>query len=623
MLITTSRQFDDALVKLSKIPGSVVLDTETSGLKMFSKDKPARMCGIAVGDGVSPDSDFYFPFRHEEGPNLKIELLDYLRQFLRNKTWVCHNLSFDSKILYCDGFDLPVHCHDTIVAAHLVNENEQSFALKKLAIEYLGADAAGEDVALQAELKKRKLDKGGISKLPAAIVAPYALADINLTRQLYLNRLLELDRWRLLDLFEEVNEFLLALIRTEIRGITLDQEEVHRQVAMIAPRIESHRGRLRELAGGKDININSPLQLKGWLKMPSTAHQALVEELEKNPREDIQALLDYRSLSKAESTYFRPFLELVDIGSRLHTNYKIHGTVTGRLSSSEPNLQQLSRDQSNRIYSIKKCFKAAEGNFLLECDYSAIEPRIAAHYSNDPTMMDAFIQGKDFHTTVARGMFRKDQISKEERSSAKTLGLGVLYGMGANKAAKNLGLRHSKIGDVYDRCSESVWAFTTEGELIQCDCSDVSIEFCTFAGRTYIRKFYEGLPELEPFVKAVRSTATRNGYIRNPFSGRCRRFEDSGSAHKSFNSLIQSTAAEILRKAFVRLDKHFSGEEWAPKIVLTVHDSIVFEVPFSHAAPAACKEIKVVMEETTRLRVPLVVDMKMGYNLGNMAEVRL
>lgn len=621
MLVTTSRQFDDAIAKLSKSQ-DVVVDTETSGLAMFSKEGPARMCGIAIGDAAVAGHDYYFSFRHGEGPNLKIELLDYLRQYLEHKTWLGHNISFDSKILHCDGFSLPSQCQDSMIAAHLVNENEPSFALKKLAVEHLGKDAAQEDSALQAELKKRKLSKGDISKLSAELVAPYALADIDLTRRLHANRFFELDRWRLLDLYKEVMAFQLALIRTEIRGIMLDQDEVNRQLETIGPKITDYMAELRKLSG-RDINPNSPAQLKNWLNMPSTAHQALVEELEKNPREDIQTLLDYRSLSKAEGTYFRPFLEMVDTSSRLHTSYKVHGTVTGRLSSSEPNLQQLSRDSDKRLYSVKKCFRAAEGHFLLECDYSAIEPRIAAHYSNDPTMIDAFVQGKDFHTSVAKSMFKKADINKGERQNAKTLGLGVLYGMGANKAAKNLKLRHARINGLYEWCDARVWAFSDQGELVECACSEVSPEFCTYAGRSYIRKFYEGLPELEPFVKAVRSTAARNGYIRNPFSGRCRRFEDNGSAHKSFNSLIQSTAAEILRRAFTKLDGMFENmSDLAPKIVLTVHDSIVFEIPFSDMARDYCWVIKETMEETTKLRVPVVVDMKMGYNLGNMVEVK-
>lgn len=620
-LIASAEDFDLAIATLRKIPGPLALDCETSGIPMFRRENPARMCGIAIGPAEAEDTsqDFYFSFRHGEGANLPAEKIAVLRDLVAGRTLLGHNLAFDTKILHFEGFPLPPAIIDTIIGAHLCNENEESFALKKLGAKYLGADADAEDKALKEQLRSRKLGKGDMWKLPAELVAPYALQDIALTRQLVQLQWPEIKRCGLTTLFLEVCEFSLALVRMEMRGLQLDVPEVYRQIERIAPRIAETRARIKELAG-RDININSPAQLREWLRLAKTNRETLEEELLRNQREEIRLLLEYRALAKAESTYFQPFLDLRDANDRLHTNFKVHGTVTGRLSSSEPNLQNASRDQTGRAYSVRNCFTASPGCFLVEADFSAVEPRIAAHYSADPTMRSAFLEGKDFHTTVARAMFKKDAISKEERTSAKTVGLGTLYGMGAYKAARKLGLRHEKLPDgSWAAHHVDVWAFQNE-ELIQIPCHAADPEFCTAAGKAFIGKFYQGVPELQPFLRTVVDKARQFKYIRNPISGRMRRF--SGLRARPFsapNSLIQSTAADILRKALVALDKRYT-EPTDPQMVLTVHDSIVFEVPYGPRAHEQVLEIKRIMETTTTLDVPLIVDIKIGISLGNMAE---
>lgn len=625
MLVLNETDLDSALDTLRKSESPLLIDTETSGLRMFARENPARMCGIAIGPLGDPTGaqDFYLPFRHGEGYNLPLSRLAEVRDLVASRTWVGHNLAFDTKILAMDGFPLPSRIIDTIIAAHLVDENEDSFALKSLGAKYLGAEAATAEAELKAHLKERKLGKGDMCQLPATLVAPYALQDIMLTRKLLALYEPELKRWRLEELFTEVNEFSLALVRMEMRGLMLDVDEVNRQIVQIGPRMAETERLLKELAGRGDININSPAQLCEWLKMKSTSRDAIKAELERNPRAELRALLEYRELKKAESTYFRPFLELRDLDNRLHTNFKVHGTVTGRLSSSEPNLQNASRDQTGRAYSVRNCFTASPGCFLVEADFSAVEPRIAAHYSEDPTMMEAFSKGQDFHTAVARAMFKKDGISKEERTSAKTVGLGTLYGMGAHKAARSLKLRHDKLPDgTWAPHSVDVWAFH-DGELCKIRCDVADPEFCTHAGRAFIGKFYDGVPELKPFLQRIVRHAKVRKYVRNPVSQRVRRFNDRWARHFSApNSLIQSTAADILRRALTRLDKEFVHED-DPQMVLTVHDSIVFEVRHGPRALEQIKRIKHVMETTAVLKVPLIVDIKIGNSLGNMGDLVL
>lgn len=625
-LVTTAAQFRDALEVLKNCGDTLVIDTETTGLQPFNGDK---LCAIQIGPAfdLSTTRDYYFPFRHGEGENLPLELLQPLRELLRGKTLMGHNIGFDLKFLWRDGFDLPPKVLDTILAAHSANELEESFALKTLCKQLFGAHEVAEDAELQAELRRRRYGKGDISKLPAALVAPYGLADIRLTKRLYMDRLAELRRWRLEALYYERCRFLAQLLRSEITGIHLDKAEVGRQQAKIAPLIAQYRAQIERLARGKGIdaiNVNSPAQLCKWLELKSTNKLLLDEILAREPREDIQTLLDYRAIFKANSTYFEPLLLLADENSRIHTNYKLHGTVTWRLSSSEPNLQNCSREQSGRLYSVRSCLAAPGPTFLLEADYASVEPRLTAHYSKDPGMMEAFRNGYDFHMNTARYLFNKPNIAKDERQTAKTFGLAVIYGLGATRAAKQLGLRHRKLPDgSWEQHLDLAWGFSAEGALEQYPCSVLNAEFCTCAGKAFRGRYYGAIPELEPTMKAVRAKARETGYIRNPVTGAVQRFDNMlRNPHKAFNALIQNTAAEVLRRSFTKLGEMFTRPE-DPRIVLTVHDSIAFEIEESDRAMEYAKIIKQVMEETTQVQVPLEVEMKVGKNLANMGVIHV
>lgn len=641
MLVDNADAFARALAHLRSLPADepLCIDTETTGLDPWRRENPDRLVGISVCGLTTPDTGYYFSWRHAEGDNLPLELMGPIRELLGTRECVYHNAAFDIPMMWHDGFKVPRRIADTLIAAHLANENEgddnkKGFALKVLGVKYLGASADDEQKALHEHLKARKLrGPGHMWKLPAALVAPYAVQDVHLTRDLYWNRRAELERWRLLPLFEEVSRFLLATIRMSMKGLLIDRDEIGRQRTSIGPRLASTQARIRELAGF-DINVNSSKQLQTWLGLKSTAKKDLLAIQAATPREDIQQLLVYRQLKKAESSFFLPLLERADTNDRIHTNYRVAGTVTGRLSSSSPNLQQMSNDEREvRAYSVRRCVTAPKpptgssgywDTFLAEFDYSTIEPRIAAHYSQDATMKDAFLKGVDFHTAIAREMYRKKDIDKGERTRAKNLGLGILYGMGSYKAAVTLGLRHEKLPHGgYEFHHDLVWVMRDDN-LTQVACSEASEEFCSCAGKVFIQKYYTSVPELEPFVRMLRNKASTYGYIRNPVSGRVRRFVGKNShPHKALNSLIQGTAADILRRALVRLDELFEDDPDAPRMTLTVHDSLLFEVKVGPKAADYLRTIKSVMEESTKLDVPIPVDAKIGTSWGGMVDVHL
>ncbi len=629
MVVTTEEQFRVALERL-RGTGPLVLDTETSGLHMFSRENPARMVGIAIGLLEDESTDCYMVFRHGEGPNLPVTCLDELRAVVAGREIVNHNLQFDLRILHCDGFALPPKIQDTMIAAFLVNEEEDSLALKNLGIRYLGEDAGDPEKALHEHLKARKLrGKGDMCRLPGELVAPYAIQDIKLVRRLLAFYKPHLERWRLTGLCAERNEYRLALTRMELIGFPLDVEEVQRQRAAIGPRIAEIQAAVNKLAGF-ELNLNAPAQVCAWLGIASSRAEVLQEMVERDHDERARLVLEYRQLSKADSAFFVPLLEKASAEDRVHSNFNCARVVTQRLCSSDPNMQQLSKNSSKRKYSVRNCFVAPEGYFLVDVDLSAIEPRVAAGYSQDAGMIEAFKQGLDVHARAARTIYGSEYVDKDvnekshtqQRDVGKGLALSVLYSLGAPRIAKKLGLRHDKDenGDwVFHH--DLVWSFS-QGNLSQVPCSSISAEFCSCEGREYRSGFHESWPMLKPFMNACAKQAETFGYVRLPSTGAVRRFPNRRWAYKAFNSVVQMKAGEILRRAFMRMDREFRGSDEV-LILSTVHDSIVLAVKFSQNAWTQVKHIREIMETTTPWPVPTVSEVKVGPSLGNLGKVDL
>ena len=638
MLVQSRSEFQRAYDTLTHYRGTGFrVDTETNGLNMFKHDNPARMCSIQIGPIADTNLNYYFPFRHGEGENLSLELLNPLRHLLNNTLWLGHNLSFDIKILLQDGFAMPPRIRDSLIAAHTANENEKvtkhgkAYALKKLCAQYFGIESIGAQLTLKAELKARGLStaEGGMEnlwRLPASVVYQYGVDDLSLSQRLHENRLEVLRQWRTDSVYEELCDFQLALIRMEMRGIQLDKEEVQRQMDNIGPRMAALQAELAEMNGG--INVNSPKQLTEWLKLPKTNKDFLMSVMEGEPRRDIRALLDYREVKKATSTYFDPFLELCDADGRIHTNYKVHGTITGRLSSSAPNMANCSRDSATRAYSLKRCFNASPGKFLFEADYASVEPRLGAFYSKDPGLVELFQKGLDIYRPTAERMFKVSQATDEQRTSAKSVVLGTAYGMGAWKLAVKLNLRHHQLPNgEYVYHYEPVWSMK-DGELSEIACSAADPVYCSCEGRSYIRSYFDAVPDLQPFIKKVIGMAKRNDYMRYPLSGRTKRVEhyynpqnhrQEDNAHKFYNFLLQGSAADIMRRAIVAIDKTIPADKAG--MLLTVYDSLVCEVTAGPGAKEVCDELLRLMETTTRIDpVPLVADAKFGPSWGNMAK---
>lgn len=629
MLIDTIEAFDTTLVELA---GSCPLrvDLETEGLHPFAK-VPDRIAGFAIGLADDPSTDRYISVRHKEGPNVPPEYaIPKLIELLRGRALWNHNLAFDMRALAAEGFALPPSIEDTMIAAFIVNEEEDSLGLKELGVRYLGANAADPEKELKAELKARKLrGKGQMHMLPASLVSAYAVQDIRLVRDLLPMYRELLKKWRLEEVYRLRCKYRLALTRVELRGVPVDFDELRRQQQMIEPMLEELRRELCELAG-TDINPNSPKQLKEWLGVASTNKAALTDLVERNQDYRALRLLEYRSLQKANSSFFTPLQERTGADGRMRCNYKVSATVTHRLASSDINMQQIAKESSKRKYVAKRVFVPPPGWFVVESDLSQIEPRVAVHFSRDEEMIAAFKAGLDVHIRAAKRIFRVDTIDtetkegQEKKDAAKALSLGTLYELGALKIAVKLKLRHEKLPDgTFEFDHRLVWRVDkSTGELHQVPCSVNDPEFCTCAGKGFQREYAETWPALTPFKKKVTRTAEENGYIRSPLSGAVRRFPDKRFCYKALNALIQQTSAYLLQYAILRMDEEFVGED-DPQLVATVHDSCVLFVKHGPRAYEQVKRIKEIMETTTPLIVPTPSSVKVGYTYGDLGSVQL
>lgn len=560
-MIVTSSQFPHVISRLHQCK-TLYVDCETTGLQMWRDD---RLCGIAVeGDGQS----YYFPFRHGEGENLPLHSMTAFRNLLSSPkiTYVGFNYGFDMEFLYRDGVPYAPKIEDVQTMAHLLNENEPKATLKALGAKYIGSEAEEEEQKLNDELKKRKLKKGQMSQLPAELVAPYAEQDVILTRMLHEYYKPYLDKWKIHDLWQEYNEYQLAICEMERHGIGLDMALMDEYQEKAQTEVERCRKKIEELAG-YEINLNSAPQLQKWLGLKSTAAKIL-EKMPKRP--GVKELLEYRGWNRVYANYYRKFRETMDANCRLHANLNLVGTETGRLSCSNPPLQAIPR--STDIYRVKDVFVASPGHTILEADYSQAEIRVATHYGNVVRMREKLLRGGDIHSETA------EEIGIP-RDAAKRLNFSVIYGIGPNTLADNLEIPRKQ-------------------------------------AREYLNKYHANYPGFKALYRSAEMKAKQRGFIRM-FSGRMRHYNTKlAFPHKASSNLVQGTVGEMLRVAITRIRRETPYNMW-----LTVHDSVLFEIP-ENETKQAVKDIKRIMEDTPWCSIPMKIDFKAGRSWGQAKEIQ-
>lgn len=561
----------------------LAIDLETTGLDRFGSDK---MCGVAIYDGTTA---YYFPYRHGTGYNLPLYTLPLLIFSTKGKRWDMHNAPFDIANMVNDGWVFPGHCgelFETMIGVHLLNENEPTLQLKKLGEKYLNRPAEEEKELfnkLAAVGYKGKKAKGEMWRLDGSDVAPYAEMDVILTWELAnfcTTHLLARDTANLphvdyatqFGLWREWNTYQAQLTMMEIRGIMLDVKATEKASYNALRCMQDAENELLQHAPYTGFNVRSNPQLQAWFNSPTTDKEFLDSIHPTDQRYDnAQRLLNYRGWQRAYKNYYTKFLEVKDPQNVVHTNFNITGTVTPRISSREPNLQNLARD--NDIFNVRSLLVARDGYYMLSSDLSKAELCIAAHFAREQKMIDALNNGDDLHQITA------DMLGVS-RQLGKTCNFSLLYRIGAEAF-----MRKAKLSSI------------EEAEEVR-------------------QAFYAAYPGIDNLHYIAMEKAEKYKTIRW-FSGRERHYNDRVRApyRHAMANLVQGTVGDIIRVAINRM--------WAPlkeldcHVVLQVHDDVKVEVKQENLA-LAVPIIEHAMTDFPWLTCRMQVDVNYGSSLGDM-----
>jgi len=579
--------------------GPFAFDTETDSTDPLR----ARLVGLSLA--VAPGQAWYLPVGHTEGPNLPLEAVrEHLGPVLGDPQVpkYAHHAKYDMEVLARHGLPVRGLAFDTMLAEWLCNPSSQNLGLKNLAWVRLG-----EEMTTITQLLGKGKEQTTMDRVPVAEAAPYACADADMTFRLVPLLEKELEEKELTALYRDVELPLVdVLMAMECNGILLDVPYLRQMAEELAERLRDLEARIYELVGYA-FNVNSPAQLgealferlhlprQGLRKTQAGHYSTSAEVLEKlrglHPAVDL--ILEHRQIAKIKSTYVDALPELVNPETgRLHTSYNQTGTVTGRLSSSEPNLQNIPiRTELGRR--VRRAFRAEEGWLFLSADYSQVELRIVAHVSQDPAMLQAFARGEDIHASTAAAIYGVplQAVTPEMRRVAKTVNFAITYG------ATGFGVAQQ---------------------------SDLTPE----EGAKLVEAYYRTYPKVRDYVERTKKMAREQGYVQT-LLGRRRYFPEFQATERvhrnrlnaayrmAINAPIQGTAADIIKLAMIRLHRALREQGLRTRMTLQVHDELVFEVPKDELARVA-PLVREIMEGAFPLDAPLKVDMKVGANWEEM-----
>jgi len=579
--------------RLEKAP-LFAFDTETNSLDYMR----ARVVGVSLA--VEPGRAAYIPFGHDYlgAPDqlAEAEVLGALRPLLESESAakLGQNLKFDMSVLANHGIRLRGVAFDTMLESYVIDAAGSRHDMDSLAMKYLDyrtirfEDVAGKG-AKQISFNQVKLDDA----------TPYAAEDADVTLRLHRvlwPRLSEEEGLR--RVFTEIEMPLVPVLsRLERNGALVDRERLARQSAELGKRLQELERQAHGLAGGA-FNLASPKQLQevlfDRLKLPkisktptgqaSTAEPVLQElaETYELPR----VILDYRSLSKLKSTYTDRLPEQISpVTGRVHTSYHQAVTATGRLSSTDPNLQNIPvRTAEGRR--IRQAFVAPPGHRILAADYSQIELRIMAHLSGDRGLIDAFARGLDVHRATAAEVFGVafEAVTDEQRRSAKAINFGLIYGMSAFGLARQLGVGRQD-------------------------------------AQAYIDRYFARYPGVQRYMDAIRRQAAENGYVETLFGRRLYLPEirsrnpasRQAAERTAINAPMQGSAADIIKRAMIAVDEWLESSAVPARMIMQVHDELVFEVA-EEAVEELDGQVRRLMSGAAELETELVVDVGTGMN---------
>lgn len=590
--IITSMTALDAWIEQLQSADLFAFDTETTSLDYMR----AQLVGLSFA--VASGRAAYVPLAHDyEGAPAQLDrdaVLERLRSLLEGeaRNLVGQHIKYDINVLANYGINLVNVAHDTMLESYVLDSTATRHDMDSLAKKYLNTGTVKfEDIAGKG---KKQLT---FNKIDVAKAAHYAAEDADITLQLHTALWPQLcSEPALKSLYEEIElPVMHVLSRIERTGVQIDDGMLARQGETIAKTIEQVKASAFEDAG-KEFNLGSPKQIgeiffeekqypvirKTPKGQPSTAEDVLEQLALDYPLPKL--ILQHRGLTKLMSTYIEKLPQQINPGTqRVHTSYNQAVASTGRLSSTDPNLQNIPvRTEEGRR--IRQAFTAARGYRLLAADYSQIELRIMAHLSEDAGLTQAFEKGLDVHVATAAEVFGVpvDAVESDQRRSAKAINFGLIYGMSAFGLAKQLGI--------------------ARGEA-----------------QTYIDLYFERYPGVKRYMDETRAMAKQRGYVETVFGRRlylpdinARNAQMRNYAERTaINAPMQGTAADIIKRAMIAVDQWLSTESIDARIIMQVHDELVLEVKAGQLESTG-EHVRGLMVDAANLKVPLEVDVGIG-----------
>lgn len=566
----------------------VGLDTETTNINPHL----AELVGLSFC--IEPGEAWYIPCNGNLGEK---KVLDALKPFFAEAkcAFYGHNLKYDFHVLDNLGIELKKISFDTLLASYLLDPQNRRHNLDELALEKFKR----VKIPIESLIGKGKSEIS-MREVPLDKVKEYCCEDIDYTTRLKELFLEELEEKKLDRLFYDVELPLLPILaKMERTGIYLDVDQLKALGDDLAGDLQSARSKIFA-AAGEEFNLNSPKQLgevlfqKMAIQPPgkkrtefSTAADVLEQLAEEHPI--AQYILDYRSLEKLRSTYIEALPEAVNPETkRIHCTFNQSVAATGRLSCQDPNLQNIPIRTKEGV-AIRRCFKPQKkGWSFLGGDYSQIELRILAHFSEDEELLRAFQTGRDIHVHTASLVFgiSEKEVTSEMRALAKAVNFGIVYGQGPFGLAQTLHISHREAAD-------------------------------------FIKKYFERYPLVSEYLEQCKETARKNGIVKT-LTGRQRPIPEinnknpsirAGAERLAVNTPLQGTAADLIKIAMIQIDKEIIEKKLEGQMILQIHDELIFEIPDDEIPPFE-KLVKEKMEGVLKLNVPIEVHISVGKNWG-------
>ena len=592
--VRTSDQLE-AMIAAIEEAGSFAFDTETTSLD------PVRADLVGLSFATAPGKAWYVPVGHQDGPQLPLEfVLPRVRPLLESTDIgkCAHNANFDATVLASHGIECRNLDFDTMIAGHLLGKSGQGLGLKNMSLDVLGVEMTPITQLIGTGRKQVTFDKVGIEQAMA-----YAAADADITGRLRGSFEGQLSNHGFTELLNEVEMPLVpVLVNMQRNGVKVEGGVLHEMSRDLNDQLNEVQQQIFQSIG-HSVNINSPKALSdvlfNELGLPRTKRTKTGYSTDANALEGLRGLhpvvdgiLEYRQVSKLKSTYVDSLPEMInpDTG-RIHTKYNQTGSATGRVSSSDPNLQNIPvRTELGR--NVRRAFVAdgAPDWVLFSADYSQIELRVLAHLSQDPDLLEAFQRGEDIHSSTASLMFEVpiNEVNSDMRRIAKVLNFGVIYGLSPHGISQQTGFSREE-------------------------------------GAKFIESYFSNYPGVSQYIENVKEQAHANEYVETVSHRRrflpdinASNFNVRGAAERmAINMPIQGTAADIMKLAMIRVHDRLQRENLRTKMLLQVHDELVFEVPreeMDDIQQLVYDEMPAALE----LNVTLKVDTKWATTWGDM-----